>query len=102
MDLRYGFVSVDDHVAEHPDVWTRRLDKGKWGDRIPHVERQPDGTERWCVDGQLLPLAGVASAGAAMPDRANEPQRWAEVPKAASQPAERLKAMDVDGVDYSV
>jgi predicted TIM-barrel fold metal-dependent hydrolase len=102
MEGKYGFISVDDHVPEHPDVWTRRLDKGKWGDRIPHIEQRPDGAERWCVDGQELPIPGVASTGAAMPDRVREPQHWAEVPKAASEPSERLKAMDVDGVDYSV
>jgi len=102
MELTYGFISVDDHVQEHPEVWTQRLSKTKWGDRIPHLERQPDGTEHWVVDGQTSPLAGVALAGAAMADRAREPQRWDEVPKAAYVPSERLKAMDVDGVDYSV
>jgi predicted TIM-barrel fold metal-dependent hydrolase len=69
---------------------------------VPHIEQQSDGTEHWVVDGQKLPLAGVALVGAAMPDRAREPQRWAEVPTVAYQPAERLHAMDVDGVDYSV
>ena len=76
MELKYGFISADDHVQEHPEVWTRRMSKAKWGDRIPHVERQTDGSERWMVDGQKLDLPGVALAGAAMPDRALEPQRW--------------------------
>jgi uncharacterized protein len=102
MELKFGFISVDDHVQEHPEVWTQRLSKAKWGDRIPHVERQADGTEHWVVDGQKIDLPGVARAGAAMPDRAREPQRWDEVPKVAYVPAERLTAMDVDGVDYSV
>ena len=102
MELTYGFVSVDDHVQEHPEVWTQRLSKTTWGDRIPHTERQADGTEHWVVDGQKLPLSGVALAGAANPDRAQEPQRWEDVPKMAYVPSERLKAMDVDGVDCSV
>lgn len=102
MDLKYGFISVDDHVQEHPEVWTQRLSKAKWGDRIPHVEQQADGTEHWVVDGQKIDLPGVALAGAAMPDRAREPQRWDEVPKVAYVPTERLTAMDVDSVDYSV
>lgn len=101
MEPKYGFISVDDHVPEHPDVWTRRLDKSRWGDRIPHVEQQVDGTEQWVVDGQTLPLRGVALAGAAMPDRVREPQRWDEVPAVAAVPSERLKAMDADGVDCS-
>jgi predicted TIM-barrel fold metal-dependent hydrolase len=37
-----------------------------------------------------------------MPDRAREPQRWEEVPRVAFIPAERLQAMDVDGVDCAV
>jgi uncharacterized protein len=102
MELKFGFISVDDHVQEHPEVWTQRLSKAKWGERIPHVERQADGTEMWVADGQKIDLPGVALAGAVMPDRAREPQRWEEVPKVASVPAERLAAMDVDGVDYSV
>ena len=39
MELKYGFISADDHVQEHPDVWTERMSKAKWGDRIPHIER---------------------------------------------------------------
>lgn len=102
MELKYGFISADDHVQEHPEVWTKRMSKAKWGDRIPHIERQSDGSERWMVDGKPVDLASVAIAGAAMPDRAREPQRWEDVPKVVYTPRERLTAMDVDGVDYSV
>ena len=102
MELKHGFISADDHVQEHPEVWTSRMSKAKWGDRIPHIERRPDGTERWVVDGKPVDLPGVALAGAAMPDRAREPQRWADVPGVARIAAERLTAMDVDGVDCSV
>lgn len=102
MELRYGLISADDHVQEHPEVWTQRLSRTKWGDRIPHLEEQPDGTQRWVVEGQTLSLGGVAASGALMPDRALLPQRWEEVPKAAYDPIERLRAMDADQVDCSV
>jgi uncharacterized protein len=102
MELKYGFISADDHVQEHPEVWTKRMSKAKWGDRIPHVARQADGTECWMIDGKKADMRGVALAGAAMSDRAREPQRWEEVPKSAYMAAERLNAMNVDGVDYSV
>jgi len=101
MKLKYGFISTDEHVQEHPEVWTKRMSKAKWGDRIPHVERG-DGKERWVVDGHSVGLRGVALAGAAMPDRAHEPQRWEDVPGVVYKPADRLTAMDVDGVDYAV
>src|SRR5437899_1824874 len=97
-----GLISAYDRVQEHPEVWTRRLSKAKWGDRIPHVERQNDGSERWVVDGRVVPLAGVSVAGATMPDRNQEPQRWADVSEAVYDPKQRLAAMDRDGVAASV
>jgi predicted TIM-barrel fold metal-dependent hydrolase len=44
----------------------------------------------------------VSRAGALMADRNREPRSWAEVPPAAYQPSERLKAMEAAGIDYSV
>jgi predicted TIM-barrel fold metal-dependent hydrolase len=92
-------ISVDDHVLEPPDLWTRRLDRARWGDRIPHIERGRDGSEQWLIDGRP---SGLARAGAFMPDRNLEPSRWADVPLAAHDPAARLRAMDAAGIDYSV
>jgi predicted TIM-barrel fold metal-dependent hydrolase len=102
MELKYGFISTDDHVQEHPEVWTRRMSKTKWGDRIPHIASNGDGSQHWVVDGKPIDLAGVANVGAVMPDRARDPQRWEEVPTVAFDARERLTAMDSDGVDYSV
>jgi predicted TIM-barrel fold metal-dependent hydrolase len=101
MRLTHGLISADDHVQEPPDLWTKRLSKSRFGDRIPHLERNSEGAEHWIVNGQSL-LGGYAStAGALMPDRNREPRNWEEVPPAAYVPAERLKAMDAAGVDYS-
>lgn len=83
MELQYGLISVDDHVQEMPDLWTQRLSRARWGDRIPHLAKREDGSEYWVVDGQALDLPGVARAGAGMPDRALEPQTWAAVPPMA-------------------
>jgi hypothetical protein len=102
MDLRDRFISVDDHAQEHPRVWTYRLSSTRWGDRIPHLAERPDGTQYWVVDGQPLPLRGVAAAGATLPDRSRALQRWEEVPSAAYDPKARLAAMDQDGVTASV
>ena len=96
------FISVDDHVQEHPEVWTKRLSRSKWGDRIPHLAKNSDGVERWVVDGREIPLAGVADCGAAMPDRTVNPQCWADVPTSIYDPKERLKVMDAAGIDYAV
>jgi predicted TIM-barrel fold metal-dependent hydrolase len=101
MKLHYGLISVDDHVQEPPDLWTDRLSKSRWGDRMPHLERA-DGAERWIVDGQVLLDGGPARAAALMADRNHEANCWDEVPAAAYRPSERLKVMDAAGVDYSV
>src|SRR5262245_25935722 len=101
MQLKYGGISVDDHIQEAPDLWTRRLPKNRWGDRIPHMQRGDNGIEQWVVDGQLL-LDAAGRAGALMADRNSEPRRWSDVPPAAYVPSERLKAMDAAGIDYSV
>jgi predicted TIM-barrel fold metal-dependent hydrolase len=44
----------------------------------------------------------TARAGALMPDRNEDPKRWADVPAPAYVAAERLKVMDSAGIDYSV
>ncbi len=98
----YEVISADDHVQEPPDLWTSRLSKTKFGDRIPHLERDTDGAEHWVVDGRVLLDGHVALTGALMPDVTQEPRQWSEVPPAAYVPADRLKAMDEVGVRYSV
>jgi predicted TIM-barrel fold metal-dependent hydrolase len=97
-----GFISADDHVVEHPTVWSDRLSRAKWGDRIPHVERDASGDDYWSVDGRRLPFSRVIHAGVAAADGAKTIRRWDEVPGAAKLPARRLNAMDEDGVEYSV
>lgn len=101
LPLKYGLISVDDHVVETPDVWTSRV-ASSLKSRVPHLERQTDGTDRWVMDGNVLAGGHAARAAAFMPDRNHEPDRWDNVPPAAYLPAERLKAMDAAGVDYSV
>jgi predicted TIM-barrel fold metal-dependent hydrolase len=102
MTAKYGFISVDEHVQETPDLWTDRLSRASFADRIPHIEKAPDGTERWVVDGRAVPLDGVAECGAVMQDRTCNPRRWSEVPASVYDPKERLKTMDAAGIDYAV
>ncbi len=102
MQLKHGLISVDDHVQEPPDLWTSRLSARQWADRIPHLERASDGTERWVVDGTVVMNGYAARAGALMVDRNREPTRWQEVPPGAYVPSERIKVMDAAGIEYSV
>ncbi|MBM2806407.1 MAG: Amidohydrolase [Deltaproteobacteria bacterium] len=102
MDLKHGFISADDHVQEHANVWTTRLSKQKWGDRIPHIETQHDGAQHWIIDGAPIDLQEGCRADSTTARRAHHTVRWGEVPPAGSKPNERLQLMDADGVDYSI
>jgi len=101
MHLKYGFVSVDDHVQEVASLWTDRVEK-KFRERVPHLQTSTDGSEQWILNGKVLLDGRAARAGALMVDRNEDPKRWADVPLAAYKPSERLKAMDSAGIDYSV
>jgi predicted TIM-barrel fold metal-dependent hydrolase len=96
------FISTVDQIVEHPEVWTQRLAQSKWGDRIPHIESSAHDGDIWVVDGRRMSISDIANVGALMTDRTNVPKRWEEMPRMAHVPAERLRAMDADGVAYSV
>ena len=101
MNLRYGFISIDDHVQETPNLWVERVEK-KFCDRAPRLVTAKDGGQQWLLEGKVLLDGCAARAGALMADRNEDPKRWDDVPPAAFTPAERLKAMDSAGVDYSM
>ena len=102
MELEHGLISVDDHVQETPETWSAYMSDQKWGDLIPHLEDREDGSQAWVVAGHRLDDRPLAETGALMPDRNQSPQRWEDVPAAAYDPAQRLRAMDADGVDCQV
>jgi predicted TIM-barrel fold metal-dependent hydrolase len=101
MNPTFGFISADDHIVEHPEVWTSRLSKAKWGERIPHIERQKDGNDCWVIGQGRFPLPEIVSAGTDQ-SRSLQPKDWAEVPKAAYSATDRLKTLEEDGIDASV
>jgi uncharacterized protein len=96
------FVSTNEHVIEPPDVWTMRMSKAQWGDRIPHVHVKDDGTEVWLIDGNEAPLVGAGSAAACMPDRGVEPMKWRDIPTVITNVEERAAAMEARGVSHAV
>ncbi len=114
MKLKYGLISSDSHAQEHPEAWTSRMSKSKWGDRVPHVAETNDpsagvgpldGTvERWFIDGRPMERRGTVNCPTAMGDplRRTYPQRWEEVPEIVYDPHRRLEAQERDGVDAEV
>src|SRR5205807_5311358 len=82
-----------------------RMSASKWGDRIPHIasrERHGTITDGWAIYDQP-PGGQVCNCPALMGEPfPHWPTRWEEVPRMAYDPAERLKALDIDGVDAEV
>ncbi|MPZ13871.1 MAG: amidohydrolase family protein [Chloroflexi bacterium] len=75
----------------------------KWGDLVPHVApSRRDGHDGWSIYGK--PAGGqVCNCPALMGEPfPHWPERFEDVPRMAYDPAERLKALDIDGVDAEV
>ena len=104
MEIRYGLISCDSHVAFGRDDFSARM-SAKWGDLVPRVvEVERSGGERvdgWSIYGR--PGGNICNCPALMGEpRPRYPKRWEEVPTLAYDPQERLKALDIDRVDAEV
>jgi predicted TIM-barrel fold metal-dependent hydrolase len=96
----YRLISADSHVNEPPDLWQTRV-PAKFEDRAPRMESFPKG-DAWILEGSPNPVPFRRNACAGMTVWAGEGgpyMRWADVRPSASDPAERLKDQDLDGVD---
>lgn len=99
--MEYKVISTDDHLQEPRDLWTRRMSKQKWGDRIPEVRRMPDGADSWFMWDEPHLKYGKAFLGnvTGVTEGRRYPITWEDVPLKSYVPAERIKAMAQDGVD---
>ena len=99
--MNYSLISTDDHLQEPPDLWTQRLSREKWGSRIPEIRPLDDDNDCWFIDDKPFRKYNrpyLASVQGTVKDRGT-PKKWEEVPQVSYVPAERVKAMDRDGVD---
>jgi predicted TIM-barrel fold metal-dependent hydrolase len=105
VEIKYGAISADSHAAFHKDAFISHMSVSKWGDKIPHVagvEKNGERVDGWSTYG-APPGGQVANVPALMGEPIPHwPKRWEEVPSTAYDPAERLKALDIDGVDAEV
>jgi len=91
-------ISIDDHVIEHPRVWLDRL-PAALQDRGPRIIEDEQGHHVWKYDGDLYPQIGLnAVAGKDPKDFGMEPVRYDDMIPGCYDPAERVKDMDIDGV----
>jgi len=91
-------VSVDDHVIEHPRVWTDRM-PAKYQDMCPRVVELAGGVEAWMFEGKPIPTIGLnAVAGKDPKEFGLDPVRFDDMLPGYYDVAARVADMDLDGV----
>ena len=102
----YRIISSDDHISEPPDLWTSRIE-AKYRERAPRMfRREEDHTDWWTCDG----VRGLGSGGGGQqagirfedPDRLSFAGSFESALLGGYIPNERVKDMDVDGIDVSI
>jgi predicted TIM-barrel fold metal-dependent hydrolase len=101
--MRYEIVSADAHVLEPTDIWDSWLPK-QHRDKAPKLVKDVDGGDAWLFAGAADPdPIGLVST----PGMPWDEFRWTGVTYEQARAgcyngAERLKDMDIDGVDAEV
>jgi predicted TIM-barrel fold metal-dependent hydrolase len=112
-----NLVSVDDHLIEPPHVWSDRL-PSKYVERGPQlVEAKGDqplrdhvfhaiiqpGSQAWRYEDRYYPQIGLnAVAGKPREQYGLDPLRYDDMIPGCYDPVERVKDMDLDGVDVAM
>jgi predicted TIM-barrel fold metal-dependent hydrolase len=97
----HQIVSVDDHLIEHPRVFLDRLPE-KFQEAGPRIIEQ-DGKHMWSYAGTIYPTIGLnAVAGKEPKDFGLDPVRYEDMIPGCYDPVERVKDMDVDGVQAAL
>ncbi|HEV8064310.1 MAG TPA: amidohydrolase family protein [Acidimicrobiales bacterium] len=92
-------IDTDSHIMEPPDLWTSRLDDDRWGNLIPHVERDERRDEdRWHIGTRRV--GGVATFAMAGWNEfpPSHPPRVEDADPAAWDPTHRLQRLDEYGI----
>jgi len=95
-------ISIDDHVVEHPMLWQDRLpDKHK--ELGPKIIEDEQGHHVWQYGGDLYPQIGLnAVAGKDPHDYGMEPVRYDDMIPGCYDAGERVKDMDIDGIQAAL
>lgn len=97
----HQIVSVDDHLIEHPRVWQDRLPE-RFKAEGPRIE-EINGAHVWIFEGNQNPYIGLnAVAGKEPKDFGMEPVRYEDMIPGCYDPVERVRDMDVDGVQAAL
>jgi predicted TIM-barrel fold metal-dependent hydrolase len=101
-EVKYTFISVDDHLMEPPHTFEGRLPR-KLQDRAPRVVETEEGHQIWVFEEQPYFQVGfMCVAGRPREDHRVEPARFDEVRPGCYRIDDRIKDMDIGGIWGSV
>jgi uncharacterized protein len=93
----YTIIDADTHVTESADLWTSRA-PARMRDRVPHIENDADGSQRWVVGGSRPLASAGTTATAGVGSFNNPPKTFEEMHPGAYNAKARLKYMDQMGI----
>ncbi len=102
MSLPFKLVSADSHIAEPPDLFTKRMDR-KYRDRAPRIVSKEKG-DYFSIDGAINEgsMVGLLATKRKYSDpdaRFGLEGVWADVPEGAYDPDARVKELDREGIE---
>src|ERR1700758_5449917 len=98
---QFRLISSDSHVTMPDEAWQTYLDP-EFRDKAPRIERTDEGDFR-IFEGNRSPILGLGTlAGKKPEDYSLNLRRLDESRSGAWDPVERVKDMDIDGVDAEV
>jgi predicted TIM-barrel fold metal-dependent hydrolase len=101
--MTYRIVSADAHILEPPGIWERWLPK-KHLDKAPQLVKDIDGGDAWQFAGtdQPDPIGLVSTPGMSWDQFRWTGVTYDEARAGCYDGGERLKDMDIDGVDAEI
>src|SRR5437870_9565232 len=103
MPREYNVISTDDHIIEPPGLFDGRLPK-EFADRTPEMKESDEGAA-WHIPGVGKPIemSGLGTAAGQKEEEFSPKSKTFDAMRPGCyDPRERLKDMDLDGVDVQV
>lgn len=95
-------ISVDDHVVEHAHVWQDRL-PAHLKAIGPRIEKNEKGHDIWHFEDKTYANVGLNAVAGKSPDEYGmEPARFEDMIPGCYNPHERVKDMELDGIQASL
>lgn len=103
--VTYNIISADTHIIEPPDIYEDRIDRRKFGERVPRIKRRRNAQgaeyDAWFIgDVQVGALGAVTTAGQRFddPSQIDRPTTWEQVRRGVYDPHAMLQELEADGI----